>query len=156
MAFAAAATAIVVVIVAQPAPRPQTPTTVLAAQLVGAGASQTTPGQSRVNGSDKRDFTISGQVDGLYPGARRGLVLTVANPNNFVISVQTLTVTVRAPSASGCPASTLSVAPFSGSLLVPANGTAARSVLVTMSPTAVNACQDVTFPLVYSGTAVKP
>ena len=70
--------------------------------------------------------------------------------------METLTATIRAPSASGCPAATLSVTAFSGTLLVPANGTATQALPVSMSPTAVDACQDVTFPLDYSGTAVKP
>jgi hypothetical protein len=131
-------------------------TAVLGVQLVGTGGSQAPPGQVKDNGNDKSTFTISGNVTALYPGAHAALVLTIGNPNNFPIDVQTLAAAVQAPSPSGCPATTLSIGGFSGHLVVAGNGTAAKSLPVTMSAGAPNACQNVTFPLKFSGTAVKP
>jgi hypothetical protein len=129
---------------------------VLGQQLVGSGTSVTAAGQDKDNGKDKRNFTISGTVSDLYPGAQKPLVLTVANPNNFAIDVQTLAATVQAPSSSGCPPTMLTIPGFSGHLPVPANATATKTMVATMDADAPNACQDVTFPLKYSGTAVKP
>ena len=127
---------------------------VLGVQLVGGGSSA--PGQTKDNGSDKKDFTISGHVTGLFPGAHAPLELTLTNPNNFPIDVQTLAASVQAPSPSGCPPAVLTIAGFSGHLAIPANATATRTLVATMASGASNACENVSFPLKYSGTAVKP
>lgn len=139
------------------ATRPGTPQSpgiiVLGAQLVGGGSSA--PGQAKDNGNDKKDFAISGDVTGLFPGAHAPLELTLKNENNFPIDVQTLAASVQAPSPAGCPPSVLTIAGFSGHLTVPANATATMTLVATMASGASNACENVTFPLKYSGTAVK-
>ena len=144
-------------IAARPWTRQGPGTAVLGQQLVGTGGSQAPPGQVvKDNGNDKSSFTISGNVTALYPGAHAALVLTIGNPNNFPIDVRTLAAAVQASSPSGCPATTLSIGGFSGHLVVAGNGTAVKTLPVTMSAGAPNACQIVTFPLKFSGTAVKP
>jgi hypothetical protein len=156
IATAALLAAIVAVIAARPGTSRTPSVAVLGQQLVGSGSSLTAPGQDKDNGKDKRNFTISGTVSGLYPGAEKPLLLTVANPNNFAIDVQTLAATVQAPSPSGCAPTVVMIPGFSGQLTVPANATATKTLVATMDADAPNACQNVTFPLKYSGTAVKP
>lgn len=96
---------------------------------------------------------LAGTVGGLYPTATQPLAITLTNGGAVPLNVVDLVVTVGDANAS-CAASSLQVAPFTGSLLVPANGAAVTSVDVTMSPTADNSCQGAAFPLAYSGTAV--
>lgn len=119
----------------------------------GAGTS-TAPGQDKTNGSDKKDYRISGSVSGLYPGAVRPLALTFSNDNNFPIKVDTFSVAISAPSAS-CTASNIRVDPLPSDVVMPANGTTTQTVLVRMSNNSPNACKNSTFGLTYTGTAVK-
>jgi hypothetical protein len=97
-------------------------------------------------------FKISGKLKGLYPGAKRGLVLVVHNPQTFAIVVTSITTTIASPSA-GCQASNLVVGAFSGQLTVAAGGSAKASVPVLMQHGAPDACQGAVFPLTYSGLA---
>jgi hypothetical protein len=99
-------------------------------------------------------FRISGSVAGLYPGAQLPLVLTVTNPKYFAIVVSSLSVAVAA-ATPGCGAANLTATSFSGNLQVPALGTAAVSLQVTLAHSAPNACQGVVFPLHYTGLASK-
>jgi hypothetical protein len=99
-------------------------------------------------------FRISGNVAGLYPGARLPLVLTVTNPQHFAIAVTTLSVSAG-NAAPGCTAANLTATSFSGRLTVPAGGTGAVSVRVTLAHSAPNACQGAVFPLRYTGVASK-
>jgi hypothetical protein len=99
-------------------------------------------------------FRISGSVAGLYPGAQLPLVLTVTNPEHFAIVVSSLSVTVGA-AMPGCGAANLTATSFARSLHVPALGTAAVSVQVTLAHSAPNACQGAVFPLHYTGLAGK-
>jgi hypothetical protein len=99
-------------------------------------------------------FRISGSVAGLYPGAQLPLVLTVTNPERFAIVVSSLSVAVG-PAMPGCGAANLTATSFAGRLHVPALGTAAVSVQVTLAHSAPNACQGAVFPLHYTGLAGK-
>ena len=124
--------------------------------LVGAGAAAVSdPGAAPLMTGSSSRFSISGNVAGLYPGASLLLVLTISNPQQFAIVVNSITTSVGSPSAS-CSAANLSVSSFLGSLAVPAQGTATVTVTATMPHSAPNACQGAVFPLQYSGTAVKP
>jgi hypothetical protein len=120
------------------------PAAFVARQTGGALASRTSPGS----------FRIGGTVDGLYPGDSTELVLTVTNPQHFAIVVTTISTTVESPSA-GCGAPNLTVAGFTGHLLVGAHGSAQLTVPVALSYAAPDACQGALFPLQYSGLARK-
>jgi len=101
---------------------------------------------------DGNDFSITGKISGLFPGGSADLVLAVSNPHCFDLVVTGLTVAPR-DATTGCPAANITSPGFAGSLVVPARGTAAQAVTVTMVHSAPAACQGVTFPLDYAGTA---
>jgi hypothetical protein len=102
----------------------------------------------------KKDFTISGQANGLYPGGSRPLVLTLANGNNFPIRVTVLAVAVASANAT-CAGANVRVAPLVAPVVVPANGTATTTLTARMANNPPNACKNATFGLTYSGTAEK-
>jgi hypothetical protein len=104
---------------------------------------------------DKKNFQISGQVSGLYPGAQKQLNLSVSNPNNFAINVTSLTVTVGSPGVVGCAQSNVAVTNFSGSLIVAKNATVTKSLPINMLSSAPDQCRGATFPLTFGGTAEK-
>ena len=116
----------------------------------GRGQPASGKGQANVH----HEFVVSGHVVGLHPGAVKPLVLTVRNPNSVAIRVTSINVTVRAAGAT-CPATTMVVPRWSGSLLVPRDGTAAVTVSSRMSASAPNGCQSATYVLSYGGSAVK-
>ena len=103
---------------------------------------------------EKRDFTVSGEVQGLYPGAQRELVLTVGNPHNFDIRVSSLTVRVG-NAGPGCSGANVVPTDFTGALVVPGKGTAEQSVPVAMVADPPDACRNATFPLTFGGSAEK-
>ncbi len=105
-------------------------------------------------------FTISGHLEDIAPGATSTLQLTVAHEHRFAIIVRTVDVTVGAPTgglAGGAPcvAEHLTVANFVGSKLLAERSSGMIEVDVTMSPEAPDACQGATFPLSYTGTAIR-
>ncbi len=112
------------------------------------------PAGSKAEANGRREFVVSGQVLGLHPGAVKPLVLTVRNPNSLAIRVTSISVTVGAAGAT-CPATTVVVPRWSGSLLVPRDGTAAVTLSSRMSASAPDGCQSATYPLSYGGSAVK-
>ncbi len=129
-----------------------------ASSLAGSSAAPKpkppTTSQSNGQANGHEDFVVSGHVEELRPGGTRPMVLTVRNPNSVAIRVTSLTVT--AGSAPGCPASTLTLPQWTGSLLVPKkNGTATLTVNVHLKPSAPDACQGARWPLTYGGRAVK-
>jgi hypothetical protein len=99
-------------------------------------------------------FTLSGSVTGLYPGATRDLTVRITNPGNVALRVTSVRVTVRDASAA-CRASNLVAWSYSGRAYVARHGTASVTVPVRMVPTALDACQNATFPLVFHAEAVK-
>jgi hypothetical protein len=100
-------------------------------------------------------FSVSGSASGAYPGGNLPLPLTVTNQYPFAITVTSISIQVG-NATSNCPAANLTPMNFTGSLAVPANGTASVTLGVMMVSGAPNACQGVTFPLTYTATAVKP
>jgi len=153
----------------------------VAAVLAGAGSSSAvTPGHPALHGQgwsepaqsrigalpnaagQSQVFYISGSAAGLYPGSSSTLTLSVQNPLNTPITVNTITLVAGSPS-SGCPSSLLTIPPswtlnstytINTSLSVPANSTVTGpSVTLSLAMTATNACAGVTFPLMYGGTA---
>lgn len=131
------------------------PPRVLGERITGTGGSgDSGNGKNQGAGNDKKVFTISGGVAELYPGATRPLVLTLASANNFPITVTALTVSVGT-AGPGCSAGNLTVTPYTGSVVVPANGSATTTLDVTLDASAPDACMAETWALTYSGTAVK-
>lgn len=98
-------------------------------------------------------FELSGEVDGLYPGADTTLDAVVTNPYRFAIRVISTTVTVLDASPA-CPASMLEIGDSREAVEVPPGGTRTVPLAVRMSLRAPDACQGATWPLEFSGTAV--
>ena len=92
----------------------------------------------------------------LYPGAQRYLWYTAHNPLKVPITVTSMSIAIVMPPL-GCPTSNLDTShtTFSGSLVVPASGTNAVSVPISLLETHTNqdACENTTFHFVYSGKA---
>jgi hypothetical protein len=116
-----------------------------------------------------KDFTISPDLSGLgalYPGAPpTEIPLTVTNPNPVPISITSLAISIDA-SPAGCPSGeNLALAPASASkatpLKLPAHDAVrlpvgdVRPPSIQLRDLAVNqdACQNVSFPLRFSGSA---
>ncbi|KJK33592.1 hypothetical protein UK23_45480 [Lentzea aerocolonigenes] len=102
-------------------------------------------------------FTIAdaGTATGLVPGGTVTRKVRVTNPNNQDIKVTGLTTSVGRPSTS-CPANAVTVDPLSIPFVIAKNASADVSLTVRMAASAPNACRNLTFPLTYSGTAIKP
>jgi len=111
-------------------------------------ADETAAGQK--NGS----FRIAGSAAKLYPGATVPLVLTVTNPQKFVIVVTSLTVKVSNASAK-CAGTNLTVSAFAGKLSVPAHASAKATLHLSMHFGALDACEGAKFPLSFHGLARK-
>lgn len=97
-------------------------------------------------------FTMTGAVEHLLPGKTTTVPVTITNRQSYEIRVTGVRAAVDAPSAA-CPATAIAVGPFTGSVLVPAGGTGTVALPVTMAPDAPMACENVTFPLTYTGDA---
>ncbi len=118
----------------------------------------------------KHDFSISGNAGSiLYPGKTSDVDLTLTNPNNFVIRVTALGVSVEEQTTNaGCSGTqNFTTSALVGTVDVPGNTTATLSQLgvpparlpkITFLNTPVNqdACKNVTVTMQYGGTAVKP
>jgi hypothetical protein len=98
-------------------------------------------------------FAISGEVDGLFPGADVTLDARVTNPHPFAIRVMSTSATVL-DASEGCPASMLQVGDSQAPVEVPPGGTGIVPLDVRMSRNAPDACQGVTWPLRFTGTAI--
>ena len=103
--------------------------------------------------AEKHSFSLSGNVDGLYPGAALPLRVTVTNPDAFDIDVTNIDVTVSG--TNRCSAHNVVVAPFSGSVRIAKRATAVVPLTVTFSSTAPNECQGESFGLHYTAIAQK-
>jgi hypothetical protein len=92
----------------------------------------------------------------LDPGVTRCLTYTAYNPTTVPITVTSMSIAAVTPPA-GCPTSNLDLSSttFSGSLVVPASGTNAVSVPISLLDTGSNqdSCENTTFTFVYAGTA---
>ena len=107
--------------------------------------------------SPGKAFTIAdvGTATGLVPGGTVTRKVRVTNPNSQDIKVTSLTTSVGRPSTA-CPANAVTVAPLSVPFVVAKNASADVPLTVRMAASAPNACRNLTFPLTYSGTAIKP
>ena len=109
-------------------------------------------------------FDLFGAVGDLAPGIASRLMLQVANPNTFAITLRTVRISVSSEPA-GCPAANLTITgqAFSGSppaitvtgltMVIPAHQTATLPLAILLDRSAGNGCQDVMFQFRYLGTA---
>jgi hypothetical protein len=102
-------------------------------------------------------FTIAdaGAATGLVPGGTVTRGVRVTNPNNQDIKLTRLDTAVGRPSPH-CPANAVTVAPLATPVVVAKNASADVPLSVRMAASAPDACKNLTFPLTYSGTAIKP
>jgi hypothetical protein len=98
-------------------------------------------------------FEITGEVDGLYPGVVKMLDARVTNPQPFTIRVTSAGANVG-DASPGCLASMLEVAGSTTAVDVPPGATGTVPLKMRMDRGAPDACQSVTFPLVFTATAV--
>ncbi|MCO8272312.1 hypothetical protein M1L60_17095 [Actinoplanes sp. TRM 88003] len=141
----------------------------LATAFIVAGSQQGEPDrQDMVLTHGGRDsygnvrFTLSGRpVTGLYPGATRQIKITVINPFDFPLSLQTLDGRLVGTDRRACPATgaTLRVAAYSGRLPVTikpyGRTTLAGSIPVTMPRNATPKCANTKLLISLAGTGRK-
>lgn len=101
------------------------------------------------------EFTIAGEVDGLFPGAVATLEARVTNPHPFAIRVSAVAVTV-ADAAPGCPASMLEVGESAGSVVVAGGSSGIIPLDVRMHLNAPDACQGAIWPLRFTAVGLGP
>jgi uncharacterized membrane protein len=118
----------------------------------------------------KHDFLISGNASStLYPGKTSDVDLTLTNPNNFVIRVTALNVSVEEQTTNaGCSGTqNFTTSALAGTVDISGNTTATLSQLgvapanrpkITFvnTPSNQDACKNVTVTMQFGGTAVKP
>jgi hypothetical protein len=141
------------------------PVGVLAAVVLAWFSAGPAPVANTANGNGIKPFGISdvpGRATALFPGATGNRWIRLGNVENFPILVQTVTATVGKPVDSrgravpACPAASVKVDALTAPVTVPGNGTADVALTTHLLPGAPDACRSVTFPLTYTGTAVKP
>ena len=149
-------------------------TNVLGEKVTGSGSSTAAGGNgqgnngngngnggSTGNASPGKAFTISGAANELFPGALTKLHLTVTNPNTQAMTVTDLKATLQSVSgAPSCTATTanLTIQNYTGEQFdVDKNASKLSTgyIGITLPSTVSNACQDATFNLSYTGTAVQ-
>ncbi|MFI5494886.1 hypothetical protein [Actinoplanes sp. NPDC051859] len=105
-------------------------------------------------------LTVRGTaVDGLVPGARRRLVLTLANSSGVDLLVTGMHARLTATSKPGCApdATNLEVEEYTGALPARLDARSTRqagSVPLRMPNTVVDACQEATFTVAVTADAV--
>jgi hypothetical protein len=107
--------------------------------------------------SKGKPFSITGDVDDLYPGARAFLNIQVTNPNNSPLTVRSIDVAVEDSDVVGCGSEWISPGhDVRISALVPAKATAHLSFPVRMLGSAPVACQGATWELSFTGGGTVP
>jgi hypothetical protein len=98
-------------------------------------------------------FGLSGSVDGLYPGARRAMKVTIRNPFRRRLELVSVRASVgRARRA--CSGANLEVRPFRGRLRIARRQRRVVRLLATMAPTAAEECKRARFPLRFRARGV--
>jgi hypothetical protein len=107
--------------------------------------------------SKGKPFSITGDVDDLYPGLRTLLNVQIANPNNSPLTVRSIDVAVEDSDVIGCGPEWISPGrDVRISALVPAKSTAHLSFPVRMLGNAPVACQGATWTLAFTGGGTVP
>jgi hypothetical protein len=126
-----------------------------AALLAGISATVVVAAAVAVPAGTPTSFSISGHVDGLFPGAELALPVRIRNPYRRRIRVVSVRASVG-PSGRPCPMRNVQVSSFRGSLVVAAHRSRWISLRVRMLRSAASACQGEVFPLRFIGRAVRP
>lgn len=121
-------------------------------QAAGGNGGGNANGQGNGNTAKGKAFTMSGSATGLYPGADLPLQLTVQNPNQQDIRVQSVSVQVANATAQ-CPGSLVTVDSFAP-FVVGGRASGVTTLQIHLSPSAPNVCRARTWTLTYTGTAV--
>lgn len=101
-------------------------------------------------------FTIEGDVKGLYPGLRKPLRLRIRNPNQFAIELRRVRVSVQDSDHPGCAARWIQHEKrLSVRRNIPAKGRLELDYPVRLRPAGPTDCQGASWPLDFSGTAVR-
>jgi hypothetical protein len=98
---------------------------------------------------------VVGSIEGLYPGQRQRLPVRLSNPLPYPIRIQTATTTATGP--RGCPPDTsllLRTRTFHR-LVIGTNRSQSKTVRFGMLKAATDACQNGTFTVTVSVTAVR-
>lgn len=103
----------------------------------------------------QEEFTVSGDIGGLYPGAVATMDAHVFNPWDVAIEVTSVVVHVS-DANPGCPGSVLDVAATTESVTVAPRSEAVVPVEVAMDAGAGEACRGATWPLEFTARAVGP
>lgn len=83
---------------------------------------------------------------GLYPGATVPLTVTVSNPGDRAVALQSAVLDPVTSGTTGCAASVTATAPLAASLpTVPAGGSTTVDVTLRMASTAPDTCQGASF-----------
>jgi len=99
-------------------------------------------------------FSIRGHVDGLMPGKRSPLVLTIRNPWSRTIRVTSVGARIG-PSGRPCQLRNLTVSRFRGSLVVRPRSIRRLVLSAGLRAGAPAGCRGATFGLTFHGTAVR-
>lgn len=102
-------------------------------------------------------FRLSGNTEGLYPGAAVVVWVKVANPKGFPIRVRRVNISVGVdPSRPACrPVDYIRTTPYRGSLKIPAKSSRRLMIPLSMLPSAPDACQGASFTMRYTGKAER-
>jgi len=118
-----------------------------------AFATAVTAGALAAPAYGQETFTITGAVEGLYPGATATLVAKVTNPHPFAIRVTSVGATTV--SGGACPPTMLTVTGSTTEVVIQPGATGDVPLTVHMDSTADDVCQGATFTLAFNGTAAE-
>jgi hypothetical protein len=107
-------------------------------------------------GSDppaRAGFRISGSARDLLPGVLDRLTVTVRNPYPFAIRVTAIRAGAR--DSGACKAENLRLTALRRPLVVPQRSVRRFTLPIELASDAPDACQGASFPLVFSGRAVR-
>ena len=118
--------------------------TALGAPLTGPGG----PLQLSPVAQTEPALSIRGTVTGLVPGRAATLVLTLVNPGDTRVTVQSLAVQVAAASPR-CAGTVIDVSPWRGRIEVPARASRQASLPVRLASAAAG-CAGASWPLTFA------
>ena len=105
------------------------------------------------SGSSGRVKITSNRVTGLYPGARKLLVLTLRNRTRRRLAVRRIRIRIASTTKTGCAPSASNLAiqqPSRRKLRLRARGRRRIAVTISMPNSVADACQDAVFKLRYT------
>jgi hypothetical protein len=103
--------------------------------------------------SAQEDLSVTGEVDGLYPGADTVIPVAITNPQTFAIDVTTVDVQVVDASSAPCPGSMLTFGAPTTTVAIGPGATESVPLAVQMDIDAPDTCQGMTWVLAFEATA---